>query len=186
MRISNTFLSSKTFHKILLILIVSLSGVSCNNLPADLQARKTACIKEKKRLIASENVINMDWEYEKIIADYTKLNEDIISYTADCNMRGIPKNNDELIEEIKYRIIKFKKKLKEKQETSSYSSSSSNTNYSANKSCSWCGNSFSGSHYTHLGKMSDCYSTNSSSSIGVYCSSKCCSEARRSSCPTCR
>jgi hypothetical protein len=70
--------------------------------------------------------------------------------------------------------------------SSSSTSSSSSSSYSSDNKCSWCGKSFSGEHYTHLGKMSDCYSTSSSSSIGVYCSLSCCSQARRSSCPTCR
>ena len=65
-----------------------------------------------------------------------------------------------------------------------YNNSSSSNSYS--KTCSWCDKSFSGEHYTHLGKMSDCYSTSSSSSIGKYCSMSCCSQARRNSCPTCR
>jgi hypothetical protein len=34
--------------------------------------------------------------------------------------------------------------------------------------------------------MAPCQSSTSSSSIGKYCSMKCCSEARKSSCPTCR
>ena len=70
--------------------------------------------------------------------------------------------------------------------TYSNSSSTNNSSNSSDETCSWCGKSFSGEHYTHLGKMSDCYSTSSSSSIGVYCSLSCCSQARRSSCPTCR
>lgn len=73
----------------------------------------------------------------------------------------------------------------EKQSNNTNSSSSTYSSSTSSKICSWCGKAFSGEHYTHLGKMSDCYRTNSSSSIGIYCSSKCCSEARKSSCPTC-
>lgn len=185
MRKTITFLNFGNVSRFLFLGIISLFIISCNDLPADLQARKNACIKENEQLIAREDTIKMDWEYEKIIVDYTKLNQDIISYTADCNKRGIPKNNDELINGIKYRIATFQKKLKEKEEKPSYGYSSSSTS-SGSKTCSWCGKSFSGTHYTHLGKMSECYSTDSSTSIGIYCSMKCCSEARRSSCPTCR
>lgn len=74
---------------------------------------------------------------------------------------------------------------KEKQSNNTNSSSSTYSSSTSSKICSWCGKAFSGEHYTHLGKMSDCYRTDSSSSIGIYCSSKCCSEARKSSCPTC-
>jgi hypothetical protein len=184
-KILNAVLNFKNWHRLLLMVIVSLFVISCNDLPADLQARKIDCIKANELLIAREDTIKMDWEYEKIIVDYTKLNEDIISYTADCNKRGISKNNDELIKGIKYRIVTFQKKLKEKEEKPNYGYSSSSTS-SSNKTCSWCGKSFSGTHYTHLGKISECYSTDSSTSIGIYCSMKCCSEARRSTCPTCR
>ena len=68
----------------------------------------------------------------------------------------------------------------------SYSSSIRSSSSHASKTCSWCGKSFSGPHYTHLGKMAPCQSSSSSNSIVTYCSMKCCSEARRSSCPSCR
>lgn len=68
--------------------------------------------------------------------------------------------------------------------TSSYSEPT--TTVSDSKTCSWCSKSFSGKHYTHLGKMAPCQSSTSESSIGKYCSMKCCSEARKSTCPTCR
>lgn len=67
---------------------------------------------------------------------------------------------------------------------SSYSAPTTNTSNS--KTCSWCSKSFSGKHYAHLGKMAPCESSNSESSLGKYCSMKCCSEARKSTCPTCR
>jgi len=53
------------------------------------------------------------------------------------------------------------------------------------ETCHWCGKKFTGEHYSHLGKISDCYTT-SSNTITVYCSMKCCEEARASSCPSCR
>jgi len=74
--------------------------------------------------------------------------------------------------------------------SSSYESnvSSSITNSSSydEKTCSWCGKTFSGTHYTHLGKLAPCQSSDDRNSIGIWCSMKCCSEARRSSCPSCR
>lgn len=71
--------------------------------------------------------------------------------------------------------------------TNSSSTNSSGSSYSSSssKTCSWCNKSFSGTHYTHLGKMAPCQSSSSSTSIGKYCSMKCCSDARKSSCPTC-
>jgi len=80
--------------------------------------------------------------------------------------------------------------LMNKSSSSSYSGSSSSSSGSSSsygsKTCSWCGKSFSGTHYTHLGKMAPCQSSTNNNSIGKWCSMKCCSEARRSSCPSCR
>ena len=67
----------------------------------------------------------------------------------------------------------------------SVSSNDNNSISSNSKTCSWCDKTFSGTHYTHLGKMAPCQSSSSDTSIGTYCSMKCCIEARKSSCPTC-
>lgn len=72
-----------------------------------------------------------------------------------------------------------------KTEISTAYDDSGSTNYEASKTCSWCSKSFTGTHYTHLGKMSDCTSSTDPNSIGKYCSMRCCSESRRKSCPTC-
>ena len=69
---------------------------------------------------------------------------------------------------------------------SSSSSSSSSSMSDSSRTCGWCNKSFTGEYYTHFGKISDCYTSSSPSAIGTYCSLKCCSEDRRSSCPTCR
>ena len=69
---------------------------------------------------------------------------------------------------------------------SNVSSSITNSSSSDDKTCSWCGKTFSGTHYTHLGKLAPCQSSDDRNSIGKWCSMKCCSEARRSSCPSCR
>ena len=90
----------------------------------------------------------------------------------------------------------FDKKNKSTEIESSYNSSSTSNNSGSSsynsgsssynsKTCSWCGKSFSGSHYTHLGKLAPCQSSNASNSIGKYCSMECCSDARKSSCPSC-
>lgn len=181
----NQPLGYKIICRLLLILIVSISSISCNNLPPDLQAKRKACSVEYEKLIAREDTVKMDWEYDKLITDYAKLKKDVITYTSESNKRGFPSNNDEILKGINQKIAHFEKISKPIEEYSNYGTSSSGS-YSSGKSCSWCGKSFSGEHYTHLGKMSDCYSTNSTTSIGIYCSRKCCSEARRSSCPTCR
>lgn len=47
------------------------------------------------------------------------------------------------------------------------------------KTCSWCNKSFTGEHYTHLGKLADCYSTSNTNTLNKFCSMRCCSESRR-------
>ncbi len=64
------------------------------------------------------------------------------------------------------------------------SSDGTNNSYSG-KVCSYCGKHFSGSHYTHLGKMVDCHESTDPNSIGIFCSLECCTNARRRSCPSC-
>lgn len=79
--------------------------------------------------------------------------------------------------------------VKEEYVAPSSSSRSSSRPSSSSKTCSWCSKSFSGTHYKHMGKFSGCESSNATSTlelIGIYCSNKCCSEARRSSCKTCQ
>jgi hypothetical protein len=57
------------------------------------------------------------------------------------------------------------------------SDNSSSRGYS--KTCGWCNRTFRGDHYTHVGRMADCYSTSSYNTINKFCSMKCCSESRR-------
>ncbi len=175
----------RMLYQITLVLMISILSVGCNNQPSDLQAKKKTCIVEYDKLIAREDTIKMDWEYDRLVTDYAKLKKDVEDYTAESNKRGFPINNDEVLKDIDQKISYFNKMSKPAEEYSNESTSVSSS-YSASKTCSWCGKSFSGEHYTHLGKMSDCYSTNATTSIGYYCSRKCCSEARRSSCPSCR
>ncbi|RDI13212.1 hypothetical protein DEU42_103122 [Flavobacterium sp. AG291] len=71
------------------------------------------------------------------------------------------------------------------QTSSSESYDSTSQSYEKSKTCSWCSTQFTGVHYTHLGRMSDCTSTYDDNSIGKYCSLKCCNDSRKKSCPTC-
>ncbi|WP_188051634.1 hypothetical protein [Flavobacterium sp. GP15] len=171
---------------IFILILFCLLITSCNNLPPDLQSKKDACNAKYKELADKEENASESSDYKQLITDYTNFKNEVISYTSECNQRGISKENDKLINKIDEKLSKFEKLSESDNSYSSDSSYSNSSSYSSSNTCSWCGKSFSGSHYTHLGKMSDCYSTTSSSSIGIYCSMKCCSEARRSSCPTCR
>lgn len=167
--------------------IISFLSVSCNNLPADLKIREKSNDNQFQKILAQEDTAKTSYDIERLITDYTKLSKEITAFNNDCKKRGI-KPNYFLINLTTKKLANAEKVLNVGNRYnygSSFSSGSSSTS-SSNETCSWCGKSFSGTHYTHLGKMSDCYSTDSSTSIGIYCSKKCCSEARRSSCPTCR
>lgn len=47
------------------------------------------------------------------------------------------------------------------------------------KTCNWCNKTFRGNHYSHLGRMADCYSTSSYNTVNKFCSMSCCSDSRR-------
>lgn len=187
-KISNSVASNLKIRNFFYFILLSFSIfiTSCNNLPPDLQSRKDAGNAKYKELAEQEKRASNSYDYEQLVTDYTNYKNEVISYTAECNRRGISKENDKLIDELNGKISKYESLSKSNSSYSSGSSSSSSSSSYSSQTCSWCGKSFSGSHYTHLGKMADCYSTTSSSSIGTYCSMKCCSEARRSSCPTCK
>lgn len=87
---------------------------------------------------------------------------------------------------IAYLIWLFTQEPKEKPEevgrADTYTTTTSSSNepipYEQSKTCSWCGNSFSGPHYSQIIGGS-CITTNDKTSIGKYCSQKCCSESKR-------
>ncbi|TDW52497.1 hypothetical protein EV144_1011187 [Flavobacterium sp. 270] len=183
----NLKLDYKMFYRFLLILIVSILSVSCNDYPADLKLKKKANDLRYDKLSVQADTSKTTNDFEKLLNDYTELSNDITSFNGDCQKRGI-RSRDKHIHEVLKEIAHCKQVLAtaSRYDYDSSSTSSNSSSYSSSKTCSWCGKSFSGEHYTHLGKMSDCYRTNSTTSIGYYCSQKCCSEARKSSCPTCR
>lgn len=181
----NRAVDYKMFYRFFIILIVSILSVNCSDLPTDLKLTKKANNIQYNRLLVQEDTAKTTNDFERLMTDYTKLSKDIDSFNSDCQKRGL-RSRDKNIHEVLSRMANIKQILTTASRYDFDSSSSSSGSSSSSKSCSWCGKSFSGSHYTHLGKMSDCYSTDSSTSIGIYCSKKCCSEARKSSCPTCR
>jgi len=56
---------------------------------------------------------------------------------------------------------------------------SKTTNDGYAKTCGWCNRTFRGDHYTHIGRLADCYSTSSFNTVNKFCSMRCCSESRR-------
>lgn len=185
-KIGNLSLNYKTSFGILMFAMILILSVSCNNLPADLRIREKSNDDQFQKILAQEDTAKTNYDFERLITDYTKLSKEITAFNNDCEKRGI-KPNCFLINLTMKKLANAEKVLNVGNRYNYGSSSSSSiSSYSSDKTCSWCGKSFSGEHYTHLGKMSDCYSTNSSTSIGIFCSRKCCTEARRSSCPTCR
>jgi|GEM_PF-2023770 len=99
--ISN-FKSYKFYSFILMLFCIFIT--SCNNLPEDLQNRKDACNDKYKELLEQEKNADGSSDYKQLITDYTNLKNDVISYTAECNKRGISKENHNLINEIDQKL----------------------------------------------------------------------------------
>jgi len=65
-------------------------------------------------------------------------------------------------------------------------SNESSSNSINQENCEVCGKRITGTWYTHLGKMVDCFATsNPKEGIGKWCSERCCTIARMKSCPSC-
>lgn len=191
-RISSSLLNNLKLSNFYYFILFSFCVLftSCNNLPDDLEAKRNSLNTELTDLRNREETASSNSDYEELLNDYKAHKIKTISYRDELTNRGFKnKINEKVLIDIEVQISKYQDLVNSNTINDSYSnnsSSSDNSSYSNSKTCSWCGKSFSGSHYTHLGKMSDCYSTDSSTSIGKYCSMQCCSEARKSSCPSCR
>tara|TARA_R110002049_G_C9014455_1_gene550896 strand:- start:365 stop:889 length:525 start_codon:yes stop_codon:yes gene_type:complete len=167
-----------------ILIIVTLVIFSCSNLPSDLEEKKDKLNVRIENLHEEFEKASATSEFERLINEYEVLISDNQNYVNELNERGLAKEvNTEVIGYLNDQISNSREAIQKNKESSnkSYSNSSS----TSTKTCSWCSKQFSGSHYTHLGKLAPCQSSSSSNSIGKYCSMKCCSEARRKSCPTC-
>ena len=104
------------------------------NIPTDLQNRKEAAMQQLDELRSREKTVSGNLEYKRLIADYSSLKNEIISYTSEANSRGLNKNNDILIQEIDEKLIGFK---------NSITSTETRTD-----KCNICGRTFSGDGYS--------------------------------------
>lgn len=99
---------------LIIISIITSALASCDNnsMPKDLEKRKENInntiqnLEVEKQNIQSENI-------QTLIEKYTALNNEIKDYTAECNKRGIEKNNDKIINTINGKIDELKSKNKE-------------------------------------------------------------------------
>lgn len=114
---------------------------SCEKLPQDLQERKNVNNKKYYELLDLEKNMVENSDYNNLVLEYTNLRNEIISYTAECNERGISKENDRIINEIDEKISKYSK----------IASGSGNITreYSSN-TCSICGNEFHNRGYEEV------------------------------------
>ncbi len=134
-RLSQPLISNLNIRRFfnLILLSFSLFITSCNNLPADLQSRKDECNAKYKELADQEKSANSSSDYKQLITDYTSFKNEIISYTAECNRRGISKENEKLVSEINDKLSKFESLSKSDNSYSSgNTSSSSSTSYDKN------------------------------------------------------
>ena len=129
----NNYLNNCNLFALILFCILF---TSCNNLPSDLQSRKDACITKLNDLLGREkNASGSD--YNQLMHEYSELRDEVISYTADCNERGIRKVNDKLVSELNEKISKYKNLIN--------SDNTHNTSI-----CNICGKSFTGSGYEEV------------------------------------
>ena len=160
----------------LFILCTTILLLGCNTLPNDLQIRKDAVVNKLNELNSRYESASGIPAYKQLIDDYTSIRAEIVSYTAECNSRGISKNNDALIKDIDEKLSRFKTSVEISQGYSNLGSGNSNTSGSdlASKTCSYCGKSFTGNGYNYV--MGECIS--GKDDYYSKCSMKCCSEAR--------
>lgn len=128
-------------RKLYLLLTLLFFIISCENLPKDLQERKDATNKRYYELLDQEKNMVENLEYNDLVIEYTNLKNEIINYTAECNARGISKENDRIINEIEGKIIKFSKLRDD---------SKSQSRQSSTNICSVCGRDFYGRGYEEV------------------------------------
>ena len=129
---ANILMYSKVFFLIIIM-------VGCNTLPEDLQGRRDNA---NAKIIELSNLDNnaTSEDYDKLLNEYIALKDDIVSYTNECNRRGITKNNDVLIKELEAKISKYENLIAEQTKKSEEEKQSTTT-------CSICGREFTGRGY---------------------------------------
>lgn len=125
----------------LYLLLTLLFITSCENLPKDLQERKDANNKKYYELLDQEKNMVENSDYNNLVLEFTNLKNEIISYTTECNERGITKENDRIINEIDEKISKYSK--------IAGGSGNQTKEYSTNI-CSICGNGFNNRGYEEV------------------------------------
>jgi hypothetical protein len=115
-------------------LCITLSG--CNDLPADLQSRKDACVSKLEDLRSREKIAT-SMDYKELAEEFSTLLAAVKSYTEDCIKRGFPKDNNKLYKELNEKITKYKELAAQ--------SENNNTN-----ECSICGHDFKGNGYEEV------------------------------------
>ncbi len=86
----------KKFYFIVQLLFLSLMSCQDSSMPKDLQDRKDNLNKTLDSLADERSILTVD-NISSLIKKYENLKAELIGYTSDCQKRGIPKNNDELI-----------------------------------------------------------------------------------------
>lgn len=125
-----------------MLVVGPIINLNNNNLPQDLQTRKDANNAKYFELLEKEKSAFSTLDYEQLVKGYNSFKNETISYTAECNRRGISKNNDEIVKEADEKISKYQKLV-----------NSANTNIDNSKqesdlfSCEICGRKFTGKGY---------------------------------------
>jgi hypothetical protein len=154
-------LYKKKMRILYLVSMLLLFITSCEKLPQDLQERKDANNKKYHELLDQEKNMVENLDYNNLVLEYTNLKNEIISYTADCNERGISKENDRIINEIDGKISKYSELAGSDNQTKEYS-----TNI-----CSICGNEFHNRGYEEV--ATDVWKELDEGNQGQICSISC-------------
>jgi hypothetical protein len=100
----------KELLAIVVVFIVLFNCCGCvQRLPPDLQTIKDAVNKQKKDLDEKEQKSSSISDYKKLVSGFKELKEDIVSYTIECNRRGVDENNEYSLEKIDDKIKKYER-----------------------------------------------------------------------------
>jgi hypothetical protein len=116
--------------------------IGCDNLPSDLQAKKESINAKYYSLVEKEKTASSNSDYEQLIEGYNEFKNEAISYTAECNKRGISRNNDKTIQEAEEKISYYTSLINANQ-TTVVESNSIEDKYT----CDVCGKEFTGNGY---------------------------------------
>ena len=96
-----------------LFILISLVVTSCGGMPEELEARKKRINERLDEINSQSEKASTVKEYEAIKVAYMALKDSVVSYTSECNKKGIEKNNDEVLVSLDNSIKSAENKISE-------------------------------------------------------------------------